>query len=403
MKKLFMLFLSVLLIFATMTPATVSAAEDFYLKEFDKAYVTFVFDDCYETLSGKYSGNFFKEALALFKQYNFPMCMAATGENVKVESKRKLLKELETAGGEVLSHTYDHTTITSANSTVDVFEKQLGDSYALISAYGFKVNGIIASGNNGGENTANFELMEPITRKYYKYSNLYGVSSQYDYKKLDGEGIQRRWITNAESTKKIIDQVIEKKEWIVLSAHHFGEIPKSELEAILEYLFQKSMIDKVEVVTWNYIYENFGVYSGPQVPTAEASAKVEQFKKTIVDTDDEDSSATTSTGPQATSSKIVNTTSSKAENTAPSKNQPTSSKIQTSSKVENSSNTDSSTTIGQTVEDDTNTTGTDTNAQCNNKKIDIKILIAVIILVVVLAVCAVAIIFTIKYIKKSNQ
>ena len=92
MKKLFMLFLSVLLIFATLTPTTVSAAEDFYLKEFDKAYVTFVFDDCYEELPGKYKGNFFKETLQMFKDYNFPMCMAATAENVKVPSKRELLK-----------------------------------------------------------------------------------------------------------------------------------------------------------------------------------------------------------------------------------------------------------------------------------------------------------------------
>lgn len=388
MKKLFMLFLSALLIFAIISPVTASAAEDYTMKPLDKAYVTFVFDDCYETGSN-YKGNFFKETLQIFKSYNFPMCMAATADNAKVESKRNLLKELEAAGGEVLSHTVDHTVITDKNSTEEVFEKQLGESYAILSAYGFKINGIIATGSNGPENTANFALMEPITRKYYKYSNLYGVSAQYDYKKFDIDGVQRRWITEAESTKKLIDRVIENKKWIVLSAHNFKEIPKTQLEEILEYLLKKTVIGDVQVVTWNYMYENFGSYSGPQVPTAEALAKVEQFKNTLLDTKENTSSVT-----QVSSSEITST--------APSQ-------ISTTSKTENSSLNQSvassdvestfSSATTQITESDTTTIGVETTP----KKNDNKILIAVIILVAVVIVCAVAIILTIRYMKKSNN
>lgn len=381
MKRLFLLLISAILIATLVAPVSVSAADDFKLKDFDKAYVTFVFDDCYETLPSKYKGNFFAVALQMFEDYNFPMCMAATADNAKVDSKRKLLKELEAAGGEVLSHTVDHTVLSKDNSTVEVFEKQLGDSYGILSAYGFKVNGIIATGNNGGENTANFALMEPVTRKYYKYSNLYGVSAQYDYKKLDMNGIQRRWITTFEGAKKIIDEAIEKKRWVVLSAHHFGEIPRTELDAILDYLARN--FNYVDVVTWNYIYENFGVYSGPQVPTAEALAKVEQFKKTIIDTD-ENTSSITSAETENNSSTAQSAISSTTQNSSASQTVVSSETVSSS--------------VEQVTPQDTLTTGEETVPDSNNK-----LLVAVIILAVVLVLCGVAIVFTVKYIKKSNQ
>ncbi len=86
--------------------------------------------------------------------------------------------------------------------------------------------------------------------------------------------------------RQMIDDAIENKEWIILSAHGYNEIssdaPSEDtgaLREILEYIKDKN--GAIEVVTWNYIYNTFGEYSGAAVPTAEAL----EFLK-VTDNDD---------------------------------------------------------------------------------------------------------------------
>ena len=77
-----------------------------------------------------------------------------------------LFTKVQNAGGEILSHTYNHSAITKECSTVEFIERQLGDSYRVLTGLGFNINGIIEAGNGGGESTANYELVETISRKY---------------------------------------------------------------------------------------------------------------------------------------------------------------------------------------------------------------------------------------------
>jgi len=84
----------------------------------------------------------------------------------------------------------------------------------------------------------------------------------------------------------MIDKAIQNKEWIILSAHGYNEISNDAasegtgaMREILEYI--KSKNGEIEVVTWNYIYNTFGEYTGPAVPSAEA----QNFLK-VVDGDD---------------------------------------------------------------------------------------------------------------------
>ena len=62
-----------------------------------------------------------------------------------------------------------------------------------------------------------------------------------------------------DSVKSIIDKAIQEKEWIVFSAHSFDEISKEDMIEVLEYIKSKSEAD-IDVVTWNFIYENFGEF-----------------------------------------------------------------------------------------------------------------------------------------------
>ena len=73
--------------------------------------------------------------------------------------------------------------------------------------------------------------------------------------------------------KSKVDNAIKTKGWYTFWAHDFSEFSKSDMEQLLEYIEQKGK-DKVEVVTWNYMYNTFGNYTGPQVPTKEAILSV---------------------------------------------------------------------------------------------------------------------------------
>ncbi len=224
-----------------------TAGECFSMKAFDKAYLTFIFDDGHI--------GFTKECFELFQSYGMPMgCAIVAAKVMENPEDIDLFLKIEKAGGEIFSHTYNHHALHKDNCTLEKIETELGDSYRALTKLGFKINGIIEAGNGGGENTANYELIETVSRKYYKYSNAYGVSPQYNK--------SRTWLPNhtLESGKKRISQAIENKEWLVISAHHFGEYSKENMTELLKFIDSKGK-DKAEVVTWNYVYENFGNFT----------------------------------------------------------------------------------------------------------------------------------------------
>ncbi len=264
MKKIICWVVSFIHILPFISFTTSASQNDFEMKEFDRGYITFVFDDN--------NMPFTDQCYQIFKMYNMPMCCAVIAN--KVENNPQLisvLKEIQKSGGEVLSHTYDHTTFVK-DTPQQTIEEQLGKSFTVLRGLGFNVNGVIETGNGGGEKYADYEKIETATRKYYKYSNTYGVSAQY--KKT------RTWLSgyNTARLKKLIDEAIAEKKWVVLSAHNAKEIPFSSLKEILSYISEKGE-QNVKVVNWNYIYENFGVYTGPQVPSQEALNAVDEYIK----------------------------------------------------------------------------------------------------------------------------
>lgn len=248
LKKAFCIVLTLACLLSVVCLPAGAAGEGF-MKGMDKGYVTFIFDDnrgCTE------------ELLELFKKYNMPLSCAVIAKSVETNTAiQKTLMEVQDAGGEILSHTYSHYTFTADNFDINKVQEEFSKSYQVLTDLGFNVNGIIETGNGGAEATAPKDKIEAVTKKYYKYSNAYGVAPQYTNKRI--------WLSSGlSSVKSTLKKAAENNEWVILSAHDFGEMKKALLESLLQYI---SSNDKLEVVTWNYMYRTFGTNPDPITPT----------------------------------------------------------------------------------------------------------------------------------------
>lgn len=267
---------------------SVSAAEDFTMDTLDKGYVTLVFDDGKMPIT--------EQAAEIFEEFDMPMSAAVPAKLVEYDNELyNVLLKIQDNGGEILSHGYNHIPIvdtthpnyanmtnnfgsnyidTSNENAIERLEYELGESWRKFNDLGINVNGMIEVGCGGAEGSADYELVESIARKYYKYSNASGVSSQYK--------ITRRstsWDTMA-NLKGRIYNAGKNKTWVVLYAHSFSEISSdsgttdgSSLREVLQYV--KDLNGAVEIVTYSDMYEKFGNYTGDAVPTEEAIATLD--------------------------------------------------------------------------------------------------------------------------------
>ena len=214
-------------------------------KDMDKGYITLCFDDNNTEL-----GDFYK---IITGEYNMPFCAAVP--TYTLPQNISLLHEIENHGGEILSHTKNHLVIKPFVTPWEDVEAEFSGSYNDLIKEGFNVNGIILAGGDGQIKESDTEyrgLIERVTNKYYKYSDKYGLSTQY-WK-------QRNWFDGRtiDQLKKIIDTNIQNKTWEVIYAHRFSECSEETLRAVLDYLAEKEAAGLVDVVTYKYMHENFG-------------------------------------------------------------------------------------------------------------------------------------------------
>ena len=219
-------------------------------KEMDKGYITLIFDDV--------RADFKKIFEIVSKEYNLPLCAAVPSNNIKNDPQT--LHELQDRGGEILSHTKSHMVIKPFQTSWADVEIQLGDSYRILTEEGFNINGIILAGGTGQIAESNTEyrgLIELVTNKYYKYSDKYGLSTQY-WK-------QRNWFSDRtlDQLKGIVDTHAQNKTWEVIYGHDLTEVSEENLRAFCEYLVQLQNEGKIKVVTYKYMHENFGDWESP--------------------------------------------------------------------------------------------------------------------------------------------
>ena len=245
MKKLICVLTTFLLLLA-IAFVPVEAAESFTWSKFDSGYVTIVFDDgrdCTATLA------------RIFAEKNIPLSCAVSGKSVVNSSALvSVLKKIQNHGGEILSHTYSHSAF-NENTTLEDIEREFSMSYQALTNAGFVVNGIIEAGSGGAEKRVNYDLVEQVVKKYYKYSDCYGTSLQYNSVRTYMRG------QSLSQLKAKVTRAAQRKEWLILFAHDFSEISQSDLEALLDYINET---DGVKGVTYKYMYENFGNYPTKQ-------------------------------------------------------------------------------------------------------------------------------------------
>ena len=219
---------------------------EFDFKDFNKGYVTFVFDD---------GNNDIDLLLKIFNEYDYPLNLAVpfqklnnittgTGENKTV---REVCKDVETYGGEILVHnlnTVNKNNQYDYNYMYNMFAEQ---KYKMINE-GFNIRGIILSG--GSDAIAGNSTTESWCKKYYDYSDAYGTKAPY-------LNIRKRLMDSVETDKIAIDNAEKNKTWISFVAHTIdgteGCLNETTIREILSYCKTKN----IEVTTYSYIYDNF--------------------------------------------------------------------------------------------------------------------------------------------------
>jgi len=216
---------------------------DFYYSDFDKGYITMVYDDYRGDLGTVFS---------IFEEKNVPLVAAIPPETVTSDSKAALLHNIQNAGGEIIGHHF--TVLTSAMTSEQKFDK-LKTTYDVLTSYGLNVNGyILAGGTNQGD--INRKEIETMLRKIgFSYSDLYGISPNYYHPRSS-------MATSNDSTiKKNITTAGNSKTWLSFYAHDLNtERTADELRELIEYI---QADPNVEIVTYKYIYQNFGNFRNP--------------------------------------------------------------------------------------------------------------------------------------------
>lgn len=226
---------------------------------FDKGYVTFVNDDCRSTVG---------EIVAVFVEKGIPLSLAALyGAFTNLTANGTVLDAVRLAvanGGEVLAHNptpITETEIDDFNSLYNVFAK----NKEMLEMYGFDVNGIILAGGNG--QIVGSQKTDKWVRKYYQYSDLYG-NTDYGYPYYH----YRTALSNLtlDKAKAKVDETIASKGWTIFYLHEWAEFSKSDMEALLDYINEKSE-KELGIATYKQMYDNFCVKYAKQLVSITAS------------------------------------------------------------------------------------------------------------------------------------
>ena len=164
-------------------------------------------------------------AAPIFNDEGVPFCLSVPTNEINTNGKMTLeqLKELESQGHEIMSHSHDHTNLTTM--TLAQAEQQLKDSKQWLLDNGFKGNNFTFP--NGGYNHA----LQTIAKKYFRSSRL--IDRGHNLFPIESQGLQSYWISTRQNSqdeygntintfeyyKAAIDDAVANKTYLIISFH----------------------------------------------------------------------------------------------------------------------------------------------------------------------------------------
>ena len=223
--------------------------------EFDKAYITFVDEGTNDDID---------RIADLFITKKAPLSLATYPENLlnsasnMTETRLDVALRVQDSGGEILSHNYQVATEDKLDNNEFMYEYFVSGRQKMINM-GLNVNGILLTGGDGQV------VGSPATARWacstYKYSDSYGEP----YSGLEGfNSVYNRWggdglsdfNNDVQEIKNYVDQIILDKGWAVLSFQGLSGVSTETLNEVLDYINSKGS-DKIEIVTYNKMYDRF--------------------------------------------------------------------------------------------------------------------------------------------------
>lgn len=156
-------------------------------------------------------------------------------------------------GGEILSHGFN--VITANNYTDEEMLKEIffNEKYQLVQN-GFSVNGIIANGGTGAvyanENETIGKVENFWCQKYYNYSDRYGLPKNY-------QKTRHYWGVPLERNLEVLQNIKNNKGWLPFMCHTLDNEGGYSNETTLRTLLNYCRDNNINVVTYNYIFENY--------------------------------------------------------------------------------------------------------------------------------------------------
>lgn len=233
---------------------------EFDYAPFDKAYVSFVFDDGWHDM----------DAIAsVFAEFDLPLCLAiipsrlgnkcdgltkTVGDFTVGMTIKEVAKTVVENGGEVLSHNGEIFTEDNWEDKA-VWVKKFITAKQTLKEAGFNVRGIITDGGTGSidGNTGTTEQARKLqswAAQYFEYSDLYGYSPNF-YR-------PRKYLNNgADKVKEQISDAIKSKNWVTFYAHTFDGTERNVNVENMRKILQYCKDNGVKVVPYGYIFDNF--------------------------------------------------------------------------------------------------------------------------------------------------